>query len=415
MIYPSPGCAFALVPCVGVGQGHGEPNVRPHAAAWWHSTEYAGKRNRRRQHPAAQVQQAFHDDNGDNGRRASETWRTLPYRCRIPLLERRRRRRRLPQSVKVNGPTEDGGQEALESRCSIGGVQQGQRRWRQAKDVVIPPSTTAVHSSFASGEDVVVLDDPFEELEGDRARHACVVHNTLAAGPTPYNDGWEWQKQNLARLAERPDDLSSPDAELDRVLLTQHNAVFTLGTGSSLDNLRFEPDEAPFGEVVRTERGGEVTYHGPGQIVMYPIVNLRRYRKDIHWYLRALEETVIRTLAKLGLKGERIEGLTGVWVEGRKVAAVGVRVKRWITMHGLSLNVRPKLEHFRDIVPWGIEERTVSSLEFLCAEGEDLSMDRVGRLLLESFEEVFGVSALPAPQPPPTTTTTTPTSPVEEK
>lgn len=199
MIYPSPGCAFALAPCVGVGQGHGEPIVRPHASTWWHSTEYAGKRNRQRQHPAAQVHQAFHDDNGDNSRRASETWRALPYRCRMPLLERRRRRRRrLPQSVKANGQTEDGGQESLESRCSIGGVQQGQRRWRQAKEVVIPPSTTAVHSSFASGEDVVVLDDPFEELEGDRARHACVVHNTLAAGPMPYNDGWKWQKQVLS-------------------------------------------------------------------------------------------------------------------------------------------------------------------------------------------------------------------------
>lgn len=195
MMYPSQGCAFSLPPCVGVGRGHEEPVVRPHASAWWHSTEYAGKRNRQRQHPAARRLQAFHNDNGDNGRRASETWQALPYRCRMSLAERRRRPR-LPQSMKGNGPTEDGGQEASETRSSIGDVQHGQRHPPPAKEVRIPPSSTAVHhSSFASGGDVVVLDDPFEELEGDRARHACVVHDTLAAGPTPYNDGWEWQKQ----------------------------------------------------------------------------------------------------------------------------------------------------------------------------------------------------------------------------
>lgn len=215
MIYPSPGCAFALPPYGGVGRGHGEPVVLPHASAWPHSTEYAGKRNRQCQHAAARLQ-AFHDNGGDNGRsRASEKWQALPYRCRMPLVERRRRRRRrLPQqSIKGYGPMEDGGQEeALESRCSTGDVQQGQRRPPQAKEVLIPPSTTAVHSSSASGEDVVVLDDPFEELEGDRARHACVVHNTLAAGPTPYNDGWDWQKQ----VSGVHEDFSTPCSFFDK-------------------------------------------------------------------------------------------------------------------------------------------------------------------------------------------------------
>eukprot|EP00904_Undaria_pinnatifida_P007640 jgi/Undpi1/4005/HiC_scaffold_16.g07373.m1 len=239
----------------------------------------------------------------------------------------------------------------------------------------------------------VFLDDTFEELDGDRPRHTCVVYDSLAA-PTPYSEGWEWQKQALERLTEYPDDLLS---EPDVVLLTQHDAVFTLGTASTLDNLKFAPDEAPF-DVVRTERGGEVTYHGPGQMVMYPILNLRRYRQDVHWYLRALEETVIRTLAKLGLRGERIKGLTGVWVEGRKVAAVGVRVKRWVTMHGLSLNVHPDLGHFQHIVPCGIGDRPVGSLEQLCAEGEDIGLERVAALLLESFEEVFRVSATQPPR-----------------
>ncbi|CAM9209286.1 unnamed protein product [Sphacelaria rigidula] len=235
----------------------------------------------------------------------------------------------------------------------------------------------------------VVLDDRFEELEDRVTPYPCVLHNALGA-PTPYSEGWAWQKQAVEQRTRNAPDLSEPDV----VLMTQHNPVFTLGTGSTRDNLKFSPEDAPF-EVVRTERGGEVTYHGPGQIVLYPIMNLRRYRQDIHWYLRALEETVIRALSKLGLCGERIEGLTGVWVKGHKVAAVGVRVKRWITMHGLSLNVRPDLTHFQHIVPCGIEDRPVGSVEQLCRGDEDTSLERVGALLIESFEEVFGVDTMP--------------------
>ncbi|CAM9929422.1 unnamed protein product, partial [Discosporangium mesarthrocarpum] len=185
---------------------------------------------------------------------------------------------------------------------------------------------------------------------------------------------------------------SSPEEneEPDVVLVVQHDPTFTLGTGSTKDNLKFALEDAPF-EVFRTERGGEVTYHGPGQIVLYPIINLRRYRKDIHWYLRALEETVLRTLGKLGLQAERVKGLTGVWVGGHKVAAVGVRVKRWVTMHGLALNVDPDLADFDHIVPCGISDHPVGSLRKLCCAGTDVSMNHVNSLLLESFEEVFGV------------------------
>ena len=105
-----------------------------------------------------------------------------------------------------------------------------------------------------------------------------------------------------------------------------------------------------------------MTYHGPGQLVLYPILNLRQFEADLHWYLRTLEDVVIDTLAEFGLQGERIEGLTGVWVDGAKVGAIGVRAKRWITYHGLALNVTTDLSPFRDIVPCGIEDRPVTSM-----------------------------------------------------
>ncbi len=113
-----------------------------------------------------------------------------------------------------------------------------------------------------------------------------------------------------------------------------------MGQGANLEFLKFDLDNSNF-DVHRVERGGEVTYHCPGQLVGYPILNLQRYQKDLHWYLRQLEEVIIRVLAIYKLQGERIPSFTGVWVEGRKVAAIGIKVSRWITMHGFALNVCP--------------------------------------------------------------------------
>ena len=121
----------------------------------------------------------------------------------------------------------------------------------------------------------------------------------------------------------------------------------------------------------RTERGGEVTYHGPGQLVMYPILNLRRFRTDLHWFLRSLEEVIIRALNEVsGLQGEREDGLTGVWVDGKKVAAIGVRATRWISYHGLALNVTTDLMPFENIVPCGIADRHVGSVAGFLGDDE---------------------------------------------
>ncbi|GBF99410.1 plastidial lipoyltransferase-like [Raphidocelis subcapitata] len=148
----------------------------------------------------------------------------------------------------------------------------------------------------------------------------------------------------------------------DTVILLQHPPVYTLGAGATLAHLRFDP-AAPPHPLHRTERGGEVTYHGPGQLVMYPILDLSRHTRDLHWYLRALEEVVARALAEVsGLKGERVEGLTGVWVGGAKLAAIGVRARKWVTFHGLALNVCPDLRPFAAIVPCGIGDRPVGSV-----------------------------------------------------
>ncbi|MBD2181983.1 lipoyl(octanoyl) transferase LipB [Planktothrix sp. FACHB-1355] len=203
-------------------------------------------------------------------------------------------------------------------------------------------------------------------------------------GITDYSAAWEWQR---SLLAERRD---NPKLE-DVLILLEHPPVYTLGQGASLEFLKFAPERSNC-ELHRIERGGEVTYHCPGQLVGYPILNLRYYRQDLHWYLRQLEEVLIRVLAEYGLAGERLDGFTGVWLEGRKVAAIGIKVSRWITMHGFAFNVCPDLEGFKQIVPCGISDKPVGSLaEFI----PTINKDRVRQQVAASFAEVFAVELIP--------------------
>jgi lipoyl(octanoyl) transferase len=194
----------------------------------------------------------------------------------------------------------------------------------------------------------------------------------------PYTIAWEWQ-QDLVQCRKQ-----QPDLE-DVLILLEHPPVYTLGQGASQKFLKFDP-EAREWEVCRVERGGEVTYHCPGQLVGYPILNLTRHQKDLHWYLRQLEEVLIWVLAEYGLKGERVPGLTGVWVEGSKVAAIGIKVSRWITMHGFALNVCPDLSGFGRIVPCGIVDKPVGSLEqFL----PGITVEEVRQRVAVTFAKVF--------------------------
>jgi lipoyl(octanoyl) transferase len=211
----------------------------------------------------------------------------------------------------------------------------------------------------------------------------------------PYITALEWQRSLVRSRLQDP--------SLDDVLiLLEHPPVYTLGQGASLDFLKFELREIQeregetsqnltlnsVPEVYRVERGGEVTYHCPGQLVGYPILNLRRYQTDLHWYLRQLEEVLIRVLAIYGLEGYRLPGFTGVWLDDRKVAAIGIKVSRWVTMHGFALNVCPDLSGFQQIVPCGIADKPVGSLaQFVPA----IDLNRVRQQVAMAFAEVFDV------------------------
>lgn len=221
-------------------------------------------------------------------------------------------------------------------------------------------------------------------------------------GEVPYRTAWAWQRARLAQMIRDP---QLPDG----LLLLTHPAVYTLGAGADPKFLFASagrsphslaqpipigsPQEAASGqamEVLRVERGGEVTYHGPGQWVGYPLLNLKRHQPDLHGYLRQLEQVLMECLAYFGLKGERIPGLTGVWVEGSKLAAIGIKVSRWVTYHGFALNVCPDLTAFEAIVPCGIPDRPVGSLAQFCPQ---VTMEAVAPVLVESFCDVFGLQA----------------------
>lgn len=202
----------------------------------------------------------------------------------------------------------------------------------------------------------------------------CEVYDL---GLVPYATAWALQKNLVQRHRSQP--------QPDRLLLLEHPPVYTLGQGSSLEHLRFSP-AAPPHPLFRTERGGEVTHHCPGQLVGYPILDLKQHQTDLHWYLRQLEAVVIHTLAHFGVEGSRQPGLTGVWVGDRKLAAIGIKVSRWVTMHGFALNVCPDLAGFRAIVPCGIADKSVGSLEQFCP---GVTPAQVYPVVMATFAQIF--------------------------
>lgn len=180
-------------------------------------------------------------------------------------------------------------------------------------------------------------------------------------GRVPYDEALALQR---ALVEER-----KADQVGDLLLLVEHPPVLTLGVKGDGGRSHILADAAELAgkgiDVFETGRGGDVTYHGPGQIVGYPILNLKPDRCDVHRYVRDLEEVLIRTAADFGVVAGRIPGLTGVWVDGQKLAAIGVRISRWVTSHGFALNHTTDLDHFRLIVPCGISDREVTSLQKL--------------------------------------------------
>jgi len=199
-------------------------------------------------------------------------------------------------------------------------------------------------------------------------------------GLVPYEAAWQEQRYLVEQRKKHP---QLPDI----LLLLEHPPLYTLGTASSLDFLKFHLENAPY-PIHRIERGGEVTHHCPGQLVGYPILNLRRYKTDLHWYLRQLEAVIMRLIKGYNLTAERIPGLTGVWIEGYKVAAIGIKVSQWITMHGFSLNVCPDLAGFAAIVPCGISDKPVGTLQQFLPQ---ITMQEAYQDIQTAFSEVFEV------------------------
>ncbi|NLN91769.1 MAG: lipoyl(octanoyl) transferase LipB [Candidatus Hydrogenedens sp.] len=173
------------------------------------------------------------------------------------------------------------------------------------------------------------------------------------------------------------------------VFLLEHEAVITQGRRTRDEHILASRERLKeLGiSLAKSDRGGDVTYHGQGQLVVYPILNLNDWRPSVDWYLRQLEEVIIRLLARYGLKGQRSDGFTGVWVGEEKIAAVGISIRHWITWHGIALNVDPVAEHWQTIIPCGIRDRGITSLAQLLDNPP--SLEEVKEEMIRSFQEVF--------------------------
>ena len=214
-------------------------------------------------------------------------------------------------------------------------------------------------------------------------------------GHAPYRPVWDLQTAIQQRLIEekrarRDQKLYKPgEASNDVLLFVEHPHVYTLGKSGDSSHLLKGLQELNDidAEYIEIDRGGDITYHGPGQVVGYPILDLDRYFTDIHKYLRKLEDVIIRTCGEFDIKAGRIEGLTGVWVGDKKICAMGIRCSRWVTMHGFALNVNTDLSYFNHIVPCGIGDKEVTSLQEMLGKKIDLQV--VKEKLVKHFSNVF--------------------------
>ena len=220
-------------------------------------------------------------------------------------------------------------------------------------------------------------------------------------GVKSYQPTWDYQETLLAKntaiksvAREHNEDVKLTNTE-HRFIMVEHPPVFTLGKNGKREHVLVSEEQLEkLGiEFFHINRGGDITYHGPQQIVGYPIIDLDKFKTDLGWYLRSLEQVIIDTIAEYGLKGERSAGETGVWLEpenpfmARKICAMGIKCSRWITMHGFALNVNPDLSHFEYIVPCGIQGKTVTSLEKEL--GRIVDYEEVKQKIKKHFAHIF--------------------------
>ena len=219
----------------------------------------------------------------------------------------------------------------------------------------------------------------------------------IELGLKPYKEAWDYQNELFQqiidlKLANRNNKTKSPTPNY--FIFTEHPHVYTLGKSGDLNNLLLNKKQLEEKGITffKSNRGGDITYHGPGQIVGYPILDLDNFETDIHKFMRNLEEVIILTIAEYGLKGERSEGETGVWLDvgtpfARKICALGVRTSRWVTMHGFALNISTNLGYFDHIIPCGIRGKAVTSLEVEL--NKKVKINEVKNKIKTHFSSVF--------------------------
>ena len=222
------------------------------------------------------------------------------------------------------------------------------------------------------------IDNPSKKILFEQLKE--LSHDTLNfiyLGNKEYKDAWDIQKSLHEKV--RNEELPS------LVLYLEHNHVYTFGKNANKDFLlNSYPSDA---DVVDTDRGGQITYHGPGQLIGYPIINLQYYKKSVSWYMRSLEDVIILALEDFGIKANRKEGLTGVWVENNKICAMGVRLSKWTTMHGFALNNNPDMKYYDSMIPCGIFDYGVTSI--LNILGDKVSNKKLISVLSSKFLEIF--------------------------
>ena len=208
----------------------------------------------------------------------------------------------------------------------------------------------------------------------------AVTYNILDLGKSHYNDAWKLQKRlQSQRISGQID---------DQLLLVEHFPVYTLGKNTPKEHLLTK--ESDNISIIQTDRGGDITFHGPGQLVGYPILDLNQYKRSISWYMRELEQLIIDVLKEYDINAGRKKGLTGVWVKGKKIAALGVRISKWVTMHGFSLNINPDLKYYQGIIPCGITEYGVTSMANLLNDDVP-NMSEIKYTLVKHFIAIFSV------------------------
>lgn len=199
----------------------------------------------------------------------------------------------------------------------------------------------------------------------------------LDLGKRSYKEVWDLQKKMHKQRIQSEID--------DTLIFVEHESVYTLGKNANKDHVLQSRDNSI--NIFEIERGGDVTYHGPGQLVVYPILDLANYKKSVSWYMRSIEQVTIDLLSEYGIKAVRSKNLTGVWVGDEKIAAQGVRISRWVTMHGFSININTDLIFYESIIPCGIFDRGITSMSQLL--GESINMDEIKLIVIEKFYNNF--------------------------